>query len=118
VLVRLCQAPHSGSPRQASSTIRAASAGLGGSGWGWGLAGTRAVSAGLNGCAEALVGQRERQESERDKAGKRWQENGLVFASAVGTEQLCLRSWRHDVVTQVVTQRQSRGPVPEPVQGL
>ncbi len=38
-------------------------------------------------CAEALAGQRERQENDREKAGDRWQESGLVFASAVGTEQ-------------------------------
>lgn len=38
-------------------------------------------------CVEVLQVHRERQRADREKAGKRWKENGLVFASAVGTEQ-------------------------------
>jgi integrase len=34
---------------------------------------------------EALSGQRERQEADRDKAGAAWQESGLVFTSGTGT---------------------------------
>jgi site-specific recombinase XerD len=37
-------------------------------------------------CVEALRLHAQRQSSDRTKAGKRWQENGLVFASTVGTE--------------------------------
>ena len=37
-------------------------------------------------CAAALVLHRDLQLTERQKAGKRWQENGLVFASMVRTE--------------------------------
>jgi site-specific recombinase XerD len=35
---------------------------------------------------EALRAHQERQEADRLKAGHRWRENGLVFASTVGTE--------------------------------
>jgi integrase len=37
-------------------------------------------------CVEALRSHQQRQEADRLKAGHRWQENGLVFASTVGTE--------------------------------
>jgi integrase len=37
-------------------------------------------------CVDALRLHQVRQEIDRAKAGKRWQENGLVFASTVGTE--------------------------------
>jgi len=37
-------------------------------------------------CVEALTAHRERQERQRKRAGKKWQEHGLVFASRVGTE--------------------------------
>jgi integrase len=37
-------------------------------------------------CVEALSCHSERQEREREKAGKHWQGNDLVFASTVGTE--------------------------------
>lgn len=40
-----------------------------------------------NRCVEALQAQREQQATDREKAGNRWREHGLVFASAVGTEQ-------------------------------
>ncbi|MFC4529740.1 tyrosine-type recombinase/integrase [Sphaerisporangium dianthi] len=36
-------------------------------------------------CLDALQRQREQQERERQAAGAKWQENGLVFASKVGT---------------------------------
>ncbi|MEV4383673.1 site-specific integrase [Streptosporangium sp. NPDC049644] len=36
-------------------------------------------------CVEALQGQWSQQQRERETAGKRWQEHGLVFASKVGT---------------------------------
>jgi integrase len=39
-------------------------------------------------CVDALRKQREQQEQDRRLAGKRWQEHGLVFASAVGTPLL------------------------------
>lgn len=37
-------------------------------------------------CVEALRSHRKRQTIDKSKAGRRWQENGLVFASTVGTE--------------------------------
>jgi len=37
-------------------------------------------------CVDALVAHKARQEAARRAAGDRWQEHGLVFASAVGTE--------------------------------
>jgi integrase len=39
-------------------------------------------------CVAALRSQRELQAKERERAGKKWQEHGLVFASKVGTELL------------------------------
>ncbi len=48
-------------------------------------------------CVEALKVHRERQDAERKAAGKRWRDNGLVFASRVGTERNpnnVLRSFR------------------------
>jgi integrase len=39
-------------------------------------------------CVEALLKQREQQDKDRLIAGTKWQENGLVFASAVGTPLL------------------------------
>jgi len=36
-------------------------------------------------CVEALEAQRRQQDRDRDSAGTRWQEHGLVFASRVGT---------------------------------
>jgi integrase len=39
-------------------------------------------------CAEALVKQKEQQDRDRLIAGTKWRENGLVFASAVGTPLL------------------------------
>jgi integrase len=36
-------------------------------------------------CVDALQQQRERQDQDRQAAGARWREHGLVFASAVGT---------------------------------
>lgn len=37
-------------------------------------------------CVEALRAHRERQERQRKRAGEKWQEHGLVFASRVGTK--------------------------------
>jgi integrase len=39
-------------------------------------------------CVEALLKQRERQDRDRLIAGDRWQDNGLVFASVIGTPLL------------------------------
>lgn len=36
-------------------------------------------------CVDALIAQRAQQDADRAAAGQRWQENGLVFASKVGT---------------------------------
>jgi integrase len=38
-------------------------------------------------CVEVLRAHQERQKVDQEKAGKRWKEHGLVFASTVGTEQ-------------------------------
>jgi integrase len=49
--------------------------------------------------AFALVAHRERQQEERELAGKQWQEHGLVFPSSVGTPQGApnvLRRWWRD----------------------
>jgi site-specific recombinase XerD len=37
-------------------------------------------------CVQALREHRDRQAQEREKAGERWQDHGLVFASKLGTE--------------------------------
>lgn len=39
-------------------------------------------------CVEALKKQRTRQLADRLRAGDRWQENGLVFATSIGTKML------------------------------
>jgi len=36
-------------------------------------------------CVDALTSQRDRQKQDREAAGHRWRDHGLVFASAVGT---------------------------------
>lgn len=38
-------------------------------------------------CVEALTFHRDYQDGQRNAAGRRWREHGLVFASAVGTER-------------------------------